>query len=156
MKSRTRSRSSATSGLGLKSIGSSPRLSGARNAIGWAASGPPVAGEELPVLLEQPGEVEVDHPGQRPLEDPRRLAAAQLRRDRQEELVDQAVGLELLVQVRAALGEQRPHAVLATEQAKRLGQVDRALVALQLQRRRGLGRVGLGGGEDQDPTLAGG
>src|SRR5215218_8199846 len=115
MKSRTRSRSSATSGLGLKSIGSSPRLSGATNAIRWATSGPPVAGEKLAVLLQQPGELEVDDPRQRTLEDPRRLAAAQLRRDRQEELVDEAVGLELLVQVGAALGEERSHAVLGPE-----------------------------------------
>ncbi len=49
-----------------------------------------VAGEELAVLLEQPGQLQPGDLGQLALEDPRRLAAAQLRRDRQEELVDQA------------------------------------------------------------------
>src|SRR3954463_13901085 len=129
MKSSTRSRSCATSGLGLKSIRSSPRpLLRRKNAIGSLYSGSPVAGEELAVLFQQPGELEADHVRKRTLEDPRRLATAQLRRDRQEEVVDQAVRLHLRVQVRSALGEQGADAALLAQVAQRLGQVHRPLV----------------------------
>src|SRR5689334_6557872 len=103
MKSSTRSRSSATSGLGVKSIGSSPRPLWETNANRYLASGPAVAGEELAVLLEQPDEVEADHLRQRSLEDPRAPDPAQLWRDGQEELVNQALGLERGMQGRPSL-----------------------------------------------------
>ena len=88
MKSRTRSRRASTWGLGLKSI-SGVLSSG---LVGPKATGlrPPVAGEELAVLLQQPGQLERLDAGQIALEDARGAAAAQLRRDRQEQLIDQA------------------------------------------------------------------
>src|SRR5689334_7607492 len=96
MKSRMRSRSVSTWGLGVKSIDwSSPR--------GWAArtlAGMAVAGEELAVLLEEPGELQLRGGGQRlALEDAGGLGPGQLRRRGQEELVDQACRPELAVQV---------------------------------------------------------
>src|SRR6187200_1156057 len=121
MKSSTRSRSSATSGLGLKSIVSSPR-SPERERYLIGASGPAVAGEELAILLQQPSQLHLDDPRERPLEDPRPLATTQLRRDRQEELVDQAVGLELLVNVRASLANDSPNAVVLPHAAQRIGE----------------------------------
>ena len=89
MKSRTRSRSVCDLGAGVE-VHRCPllvALLGRANASSGAA---PVAGEELAVLLEQPGQLELGDLGQVALEDPRRLAAGQLRRDREEELVDQA------------------------------------------------------------------
>ncbi len=50
-------------------------------------------------------------------------AAGQLRRDRQEELVDQAAALELAVQARAALAEQGADAALLAQVAQRLGRL---------------------------------
>src|SRR4051794_18739691 len=115
MKSRTRSRSVATSGLGVKSIAPPRRLcSRQRYLIGsafpvgaapaaWApCSGAAVAGEELAVLLEQPGELELGGGWQFALED-RRPGARQLRRHGQEQLVDQPLRPELGVQPRPAL-----------------------------------------------------
>ena len=90
MKSSTRSRSVGDLGAGLevhRFLSSSLRR-GERYSM--VDSGPAVAGEELAVGLQQPGQLQLDDLRQRPLDDPRRLAAAQLRRDRQEELVDQA------------------------------------------------------------------
>src|SRR6187397_277732 len=108
MKSSTRSRSSATSGLGLKSIVSSPR-SPERERYLIGGSGPPVAGEELAVVLEQPGQLHLDDLGQRPLEDPRPAATTQLRRDRQEQLVYQALSLKRGAEGGTALAHHRPY-----------------------------------------------
>src|SRR5690349_15406295 len=103
MKSRTRSRSVATSGLGMKSIGSSSSL---------VASN--VAGEELTVLLEQPRQSELRLGGEFALED-RGSGAGQLRRHGQEQLVDQAPRPELGVKPRPALAEQRPDPALPAQ-----------------------------------------
>ena len=135
MKSRIRSRRVSTWGLGLKSTtASSPRYSGAATL-----PRPPVAGEELAVLLQQPGQLERLELRQLALEDARGRAAGELRRDRQEELVDEAERLQLGVQARAALAEQRPDPALLAQVAQRRGEVDRALVADDLQRGRRLG-----------------
>src|SRR6476646_4784453 len=110
MKSRMRSRSASTWGLGLKSIclASSPRVRSGRTV---PRSAPPVAGEELAVVLQQPSEFERHPVVQLALEDARRrAAAAQLRRDREEELVDEAGCLQRAVKGRATLAEQRPDA----------------------------------------------
>src|SRR5689334_6804578 len=114
------------------------------------ASGPAaIAGEELALLLQQPGELELGHAWQRPLEDPRRLAADELRRDREKEVVDEAVGLHLLVQVRPALREQGADAAPVAQVAQSVGQVDGAGMADDLDPALRLRRLRLRGGEDQ-------
>ena len=132
MKSRTRSRSVATSGLGLKSIYVLSSGLGGQNASAipvtsrlvrpyvrkTAKSAAAVAGEELALVLQQPGELQLGDRGQVALEDPRRVAAGQLRRDRQEELVDQAVRLQGAVERRAALAEQGPDPALLAQGAQ--------------------------------------
>src|SRR6478735_9870991 len=110
MKSRMRSRSVSTWGLGLKSMLLSPLL----GSGGGKLPGPGVAGEELALLLQQPGQLQRHHVVELALEDARRrAAAAQLRRDRQEELVDQPGRLQRAVQGRPPLAEQRPHSLAA-------------------------------------------
>src|SRR4051812_38804009 len=113
MKSSTRSRSVATSGVGVKSMCSSPRLP--LPVAANANSGTAVASEELVVLPEQPGELQLGHAREVALDDPRRVAAGQLRRDREEEIVDVAGALELVVQARAALAEQGADAMLVPQ-----------------------------------------
>src|SRR5215207_4858412 len=151
MKSRIRSRSVSTSGLGLKSTtASSPRYSGAATL-----PRPPVAGEELAILLQQPGELQWHHLGQLTLDDPGRRPAGELRRGGQEELVDQIGSLHLGVNAWAALAEQRPDTVLLAQYAQCLADVDRSsLVADDAQRGRGLRRLGVRAGEDQDAAAA--
>src|ERR1700710_488654 len=146
MKSRTRSRSVATSGLGLKSIGVLSSGAAAGNA---SCSAAPVAREQLAVLLQQPGQLELGDGRQLTLEDAWRVAAAELRRGRQKELVDQSPSLELAVQPRSALAEQGTDALLVPEVAQRRDDVDEALVADDLQRASDLGGLGLRGGEDE-------
>src|ERR1700710_32195 len=152
MKSRTRSRSVATSGLGLKSIGV---LSSGPPAGNASCSAAPVAREQLAVLLQQPGQLELGDGRQLTLEDAWRVAAAELRRGRQKELVDQSPSLELAVQPRSALAEQGTDALLVPEVAQRRDDVDEALVADDLQRASDLGGLGLQGGEDEDTAAFG-
>src|SRR4051812_32191314 len=107
MKSRMRSRRVSTWGLGVKSIDCvlSSGL-GRPNASGRRLP-PPVAGEELAVLLEQPGQLQLGHAGQLvALEDAGRFGAGHPRGGGEEELVDEALPPELAVEVRAALAEQ--------------------------------------------------
>src|SRR3954447_26157650 len=99
MKSRIRSRRASTSGLGLKST-----------AV--ILLRPPIAGEELAVLLQQPSELQRLDLRQLSLEDPRGGPAGELRRGGQEEVVDQSERLHLGVQARAALAEHRPDPLL--------------------------------------------
>src|SRR6478672_2730090 len=125
MKSRIRSRSVSTWGLGLKSTAGGPLLgAGCRNASSAAA----VAGEELAVLLEQPGELERNERRQRALDDPGRLPSGQLRGDGEEEVIDQAGRLQLAVKAGASLAEQRADSALVAQVAQRLDQVDPPLV----------------------------
>src|ERR1700742_3221310 len=113
MKSRIRSRSAATSGVGSKSI--SPSLLVARppvRNVGATLPGrAPVAGEELAAFLQEPGELQLGDRRERAFED-RVAGADQFRRERQEELVGEARCLQLRVEARATLAEQRPHSAL--------------------------------------------
>src|SRR5262245_32109482 len=146
MKSRMRERSVSTSGLGLKSTAaSSPR----RCSGGATLPRPAVAGEELAVLLEQPGQLESLDAGKLALEDARRSAPGELRGDRQEELVDQARRLHLGVQARSALAEQGADVALLAQVPQRLAEVDGAAVPHQLRGVRQRRRFLLRGGEDQ-------
>src|ERR1700712_4647920 len=124
MKSRIRSRSAATSGLGLKSIGVL-----LVECSGKANSAAPVAGEKLAVLLQQPRQLQLGDSGQVALDDPRRVAAGQFRRDREEEVVDVSGAFELVVEAGAALAEQGLDAELGLQLAQCLGDVDELVMA---------------------------
>src|SRR6187200_3128030 len=137
-----RSRSDCTSGEGLKSII-------------WTLRHPAVAGEELAPGLEQPGELDFVHVGQRPLEDARSLAARNLRGDREEELVRQPALAQPAVQGGAALAEDRADPALLQEPGERPAEVNALGVADDRHRRGGLGRLLLGCGENHDGPTAG-
>src|ERR1700744_5764907 len=121
MKSRMRSRSAATSGVGSKSIFPSLLVPGR----GESSSSSRVAGEELRAFLEKPRKLELGDLGERSLED-RGAGADEFRRDREEELVGEPRRLELGVQAGAALAEDGADAVLLAQVAERGGHVDAA------------------------------
>src|ERR1700709_1948663 len=105
MKSRTRSRSVATSGLGLKSSGVLSSGAAAGNA---SCSAAPVAREQLAVHLLQPGQLELGDGRQLTLEDAWRVAAAELRRGRPKELVQPLRHIVPALRARSALAQQGP------------------------------------------------
>src|SRR5215203_5559534 len=143
MKSRIRSRRVSTSGLGLKSTtASSPRGSG-----GATLPRPAIAGEELSVLLQEPGQLQRGNLGELALDDARRRAAGELGGDGQEEVVYQPLRLHLAVEPRPALAEHGADAALLAQVQERGGEVDAALMADDLQRRLGRRRLVLGDGE---------
>src|SRR5436190_16712712 len=100
MKARIRSRSCSTWGDAEKSITLNLPPRAARRA-------PPVAREQLSLVLQQPDQLELVDAGQLALEDAGRVPAGKLRRGRQEQLVGHAARPQLGVQVRTALAEQR-------------------------------------------------
>ena len=128
------------------------------SARGWsgrnASSAPAVAGEQLAVLLQQPGQLSGAMAGSSPSMMRGASPPASFGRDRQEEVVDEAGRLQLGVQARPALAEQRPDAALVAQVPQRRREVDPALVADDPQRGRGLRRLRLRGGEDQDAAAA--
>src|SRR4051812_5933219 len=72
-----------------------------------------VPAEQVPAVLEQPHELAVERLVERIAgEDGERRPAGELRRERQEQLVDQPLAHERLVQARPALAEDRAHAML--------------------------------------------
>src|SRR2546421_3116779 len=76
----------------------------------------PVSPEQVPVVLEERDELARDRLGQRVAGEHReRRAAGELRREREEQLVDQPLAYERLVQSRPALAQDRPHAVFGTQ-----------------------------------------
>src|SRR5690349_2119599 len=153
MKSRMRSRSVSTWGLGVKSMYSVPLLGAGPRTLAARRLATPVAGEELAVLLQQPGELQLGRARQRPaLEDARRVATGHPRRGGEEELVDDAGCPELAVQVRSALAEHRADVVLAAQMAQGGDEVDAVVVADDVHARCRLRRLGLRGGEDQHPA----
>src|SRR5215213_10723671 len=126
MNASMRSRRDSTSGEGLKSTAESYRLDarvlrrceGAPpGATRFMREGQPVlsparprrdaavAGEELALRLEEPGELDLVDVGKRPLEHAWSLSAGDLRRERQEELIGEAALAEPAVQGRASLAE---------------------------------------------------
>src|SRR5215213_5340630 len=113
-----------------------------------------VAGEELALRLEEPGELDLVDVGKRPLEHAWSLSAGDLRRERQEELIGEAALAEPAVQGRASLAENRADPALGEQPLERTVELDPLGMADQGHRRRRLGRLLLRGGEDDDKAAA--
>src|SRR4029450_5429962 len=112
MNAATRSRRDSTSGEGLKSI------------IWTLLRDPVIAGEELALRFEQPGELDLINVWECALQDPRAFATGDLRRDRQEELVRQAALAQAAVERGAALAENGLDVLLGAQPLERTVELD--------------------------------
>src|SRR5829696_5800633 len=137
----------------MRSLRDSTSDEGLKSII-WTLRHPAVAGKELSLGLEQPGELHLIDVRERSLEHPRTLATRDLRRDRQEELVGQAALAEPAVEGGTALAEDRLDAALLQQPFERFVEVDPVRVPDQRHRRGGLRRFLVGGREDHHPAPA--
>src|SRR6266496_1617838 len=142
MNAAMRSLSEETSGDGLKSI------------IWTLLRDPVIAGEELALGFEQPGEVDLIDVGQGSLQHPRALAAGDLRRDGQEELVGEPALAKAAVQRRAPLAEPGLDGALLEEPFERAVELDALGMPHDGHRGGGLRRLLVRGGENHDVAAA--
>src|SRR5512141_1113207 len=122
MNAATRSRRDSTSGEGLKSII-------------WTLRHPAIAGEQLALGFEQPGELHLLDVGQGALQDPRALAAGDLRGDREEELVRETALAQAAVEGRAAFAEHGLDATLLEQPGEGAVELDTFRMAHDRHRR---------------------
>src|SRR3954468_22041840 len=141
MKPAMRSLREETSGEGLKSII-------------WTLRHTAIAGEELSLGLEQPGELDLIDVWQGAFEHPRALAAGDLRGDGEKELVGEAALAQPAVQRRAALTEHGLDAALGEQPLERAVQLNALWMPDDGHRGGSLRRLLIRGLEDHDAATS--